>query len=34
MLMEVEPSTEVTGGLANHEMFNLEIIEAIQAVVI
>ena len=29
MLMEVEPSTEVTGGLANHEMFNLEIIETI-----
>lgn len=30
MIMEVEPSSEVTGGLANHEAFDLEAIEVMQ----
>jgi hypothetical protein len=34
MLMEIEPSAEVTGGLVNHEAFNLEVIEVVQGRVI
>ena len=30
MLMEVEPSDRVTGGLAGHEQFDLEVIEIVQ----
>ena len=30
MLMEIEPSSEVTGGLIGQENFNLELIEIIQ----
>jgi hypothetical protein len=29
MLMEIEPASEVTGGLVNHEAFNLDIIEVV-----
>ena len=30
MLMEIEPSAEVTGGLVNLESFNLDVIEVVQ----
>ena len=30
MLMDIEPSSEVTGGLVNHKFFNLDLIEVVQ----